>query len=98
MNAFRTSKIFVIVVCAITIFVDSLAYSIVIPLLPTFQAEFKLSDTEVGVLMATFALNQIIGSIIFGYLLDKFDKTTKHTLFFGLGVRFFCRNNHNHRC
>jgi DHA1 family solute carrier family 18 vesicular amine transporter 1/2 len=82
--SWRGSKIFIVAVAAIAIFVDSLAYTIILPLLPTYQEQFQLTDSDVGLLVGMFSFTQIIGSLIFGWMIDRFEKNTRHALFSGL--------------
>ena len=52
-------------------FIDILGFSILIPLLPFFVKHFGLGDFAVGLLFATFAMTQFIGSPIWGNISDR---------------------------
>ena len=54
-----------------TIFIDVTGFGIVIPLLPFYTAVFQAGSTALGVLVASFALMQVIFSPILGRLSDK---------------------------
>jgi DHA1 family tetracycline resistance protein-like MFS transporter len=55
-------------------FVDILGFSILIPLLPYFVKHFGVGDVVVGLLFATFAATQFIGSPIWGNISDRFGR------------------------
>lgn len=44
----------------------------------------RQSDFEIGVLFGIFAFFQIVGSLLFGFVIDRYETNTKHTLFGGL--------------
>jgi DHA1 family tetracycline resistance protein-like MFS transporter len=52
-------------------FVDILGFSILIPLLPYFVKHFGVGEVVVGLLFATFAATQFIGSPIWGNVSDR---------------------------
>lgn len=52
-------------------FIDILGFSILIPLLPYFVKHFGVGDVVVGLLFATFAATQFIGSPIWGNVSDR---------------------------
>ena len=52
-------------------FIDILGFSILIPLLPYFVKHFGVGDVVVGLLFATFAATQFIGSPIWGNISDR---------------------------
>ncbi|MGH7328597.1 MAG: MFS transporter, partial [Polyangiaceae bacterium] len=52
-------------------FVDILGFSILIPLMPYFVKHFGVGDVVVGLLFATFAATQFIGSPIWGNVSDR---------------------------
>lgn len=52
-------------------FIDILGFSILIPLLPYFVKHFGVGDFVVGLLFATFAMTQFIGSPIWGNISDR---------------------------
>lgn len=54
------------------IFVDTVGYQIVIPSLPLFAERFHLTETEAGVIYATYGIASLLLYIPFGYLVDRF--------------------------
>lgn len=58
-------------VLLLTIFVDMTGFGIVIPLLPFYLDVFQVGEAALGILIATFALMQLIASPIIGRLSDK---------------------------
>jgi len=58
-------------VASAVIFADSVGYTIVIPILPTFAQELALGETWVGILYASYGLISLLLYIPFGYLVDR---------------------------
>ncbi|MBV9102143.1 MAG: MFS transporter, partial [Candidatus Eremiobacteraeota bacterium] len=52
-------------------FIDILGFSILIPILPFYAQHFGASDTEIGVLFATFAACQFVAGPIWGNVSDR---------------------------
>ncbi len=61
----RLAIIFVIV------FIDLLGFSLILPLLPYYAEQFGASPTAVGLLVASYALMQLIGTPVLGRLSDQ---------------------------
>ncbi|GAB4461609.1 MAG: tetracycline resistance MFS efflux pump [Anaerolineales bacterium] len=68
MNNKRLFSIFFIV------FVDLLGFSLILPLLPYYAKTFNASDFTTGLLIAVYALMQLIGAPILGRLSDRYGR------------------------
>lgn len=53
------------------VFIDVLGFSLILPLLPYYAAEFQATSVIVGLLLSANALTQMIGSPILGRLSDR---------------------------
>src|SRR5512140_3461880 len=58
----------------LVVFIDLLGFSLILPLLPYYAETFKTSETVTGVLIASYALMQLIGAPILGRLSDRFGR------------------------
>lgn len=59
----------------LTVFIDLLGFGLLIPILPTFASkELKISDFDIGIIIASFSLMQFFFNPIFGSLSDKFGR------------------------
>ncbi len=56
------------------VFVDVLGFSLILPLLPFYAQSFNASESVVGLLLATNAITQMIGSPIIGRLSDRYGR------------------------
>jgi DHA1 family tetracycline resistance protein-like MFS transporter len=56
------------------VFIDVLGFSLILPLLPYYAADFNASTVVVGLLLASNALTQMLGSPILGRLSDRFGR------------------------
>ncbi len=56
------------------VFMDLLGFSLILPLLPYYAETFNASQTVTGVLIASYALMQLIGAPILGRLSDRFGR------------------------
>ncbi|MFO8036706.1 MAG: MFS transporter [Anaerolineales bacterium] len=56
------------------VFIDVLGFSLILPLLPYYAADFEASSLVVGLLLASNALTQMIGSPILGRLSDRYGR------------------------
>ncbi len=56
------------------VLVDILGMTIILPLLPFYAREFGASYTQVGVLIATFAVCQLLSGPVLGQLADRFGR------------------------
>ncbi|MEM2134775.1 MAG: MFS transporter [Candidatus Freyarchaeota archaeon] len=68
----RSTEI-LIMVCT-SAFVDSLGYGIIIPFLPQYAMSLGASDLDVGIIFATYALVQLVTTIPFGLLSDRYGR------------------------
>ncbi|MBI5354709.1 MAG: MFS transporter [Chloroflexi bacterium] len=68
MNNKRLFSIFLVV------FIDLLGFSLILPLLPYYAETFKASETVTGILIASYALMQLIGAPLLGRLSDRFGR------------------------
>jgi len=57
-------------VCLV-IFVDSLGYGVVVPVMPVYADELGVSQAGLGMLFAAYALGNIVAAVPFGVLSDK---------------------------
>lgn len=55
----------------LTVFIDLIGFGIVLPLLPSYAASFKVSDTAIGVMVASFSLMQFLLAPWWGRLSDR---------------------------
>lgn len=56
------------------VFVDVLGFSLILPLLPFYAAEFNASSLVVGVLIASNAVTKMLGAPVLGRLSDRFGR------------------------
>ena len=56
------------------VFIDVLGFSLILPLLPYYAADFNASSIMVGLLLSANALTQMIGAPILGRLSDRFGR------------------------
>jgi predicted MFS family arabinose efflux permease len=64
----RRSPLFVVF---FTIFLDLLGFGLVLPLLPQFARQFGASDTQIGLLFASYSLMQFLFAPLWGRLSDR---------------------------
>jgi MFS transporter, DHA1 family, solute carrier family 18 (vesicular amine transporter), member 1/2 len=69
-------------VVAIAIFTDMLIYGMVVPILPDYATTLGASQTEIGILFASYAITLFIATPIFGGLSDKIGR--KNPMLWGL--------------
>jgi DHA1 family tetracycline resistance protein-like MFS transporter len=62
---------YAILIIVMTLFIDSIGYGIIIPLLPYYSQTFHAGSAALGVLVASFALMQFFFSPILGRLSDN---------------------------
>jgi DHA1 family tetracycline resistance protein-like MFS transporter len=56
------------------VFVDVLGFSLILPLLPFYAAEFNASSVVVGMLIASNAVTKVLGAPVLGRLSDRFGR------------------------
>lgn len=66
------------------VFVDTVFFAAISPLLPSFSAEFDLSKGEAGVLLAAYPAGTFLGALPGGWLAAR--AGVKPTVLFGLGL------------
>lgn len=64
----RLTAIFIIV------FIDLLGFSLILPLVPYYAGAFGASATVAGLLIASYAAAQLIGSPLLGHLSDRYGR------------------------
>jgi multidrug resistance protein len=57
-------------VCLV-IFVDSLGYGVVVPVMPVYARELGIGEAGLGMLFASYAIGNIVAALPFGLLSDK---------------------------
>src|SRR5574338_471940 len=55
----------------LTVFIDLIGFGIVLPLLPSYAASYHVSDTAIGILVASFSLMQFLLAPWWGRLSDR---------------------------
>ena len=58
----------------LVVFIDLLGFSLILPLLPYYAATFHASPIVTGLLVASYALAQLIGAPLLGRLSDRFGR------------------------
>ena len=58
----------------LVVFIDLLGFSLILPLLPYYAETFQANQTVTGILIASYALMQLIGAPILGRLSDRFGR------------------------
>jgi len=55
----------------LAVFIDLIGFGIVLPLLPSYAAQFHASDTAIGIMVASFSFMQFIFAPLWGRLSDR---------------------------
>ena len=63
-----------LILILVFVFVDVLGFSLILPLLPYYAADFNASSIMVGLLLSANALTQMIGAPILGRLSDRYGR------------------------
>jgi len=58
----------------LVVFIDLLGFSLILPLLPYYAKTFNANQTTTGLLIASYALMQLIGAPILGRLSDRYGR------------------------
>ncbi|MFX1323765.1 MAG: MFS transporter [Promethearchaeota archaeon] len=74
LERFKINQSRAVFTIVLSMMIDSLGYSLVLPLLPRIAREYGASDFMVGVLMASNALSALITVPIWGKLSDKYGR------------------------
>lgn len=60
-------------VCLV-IFVDSLGYGVVVPVMPVYSRDLGIGELGLGMLFASYALGNIVAAVPFGLVSDRFGR------------------------
>ena len=60
-------------VCVV-IFVDSLGYGVVVPVMPVYARDLGIGELGLGMLFASYALGNIVAALPFGLISDRFGR------------------------
>ena len=71
LQQFKNSPFFILY---LAIFITSLGFGIIFPLLPLYAKTFQASETVIGILAASFAVAQFFFSPLWGRLSDKYGR------------------------
>ncbi len=63
-----------LIVVALTIFIDSFVYGIIVPVLPVYVQDLGLSSLELGIIFAVYSLALLLASIPAGLLADRYGR------------------------
>ena len=58
----------------LVVFIDLLGFSLILPLLPYYAKTFNANQTVTGILIASYAVMQLIGAPLLGRLSDRFGR------------------------
>lgn len=58
----------------LVVFIDLLGFSLILPLLPYYAESFRANATVTGVLVASYAVAQLIGAPVLGRLSDRYGR------------------------
>jgi DHA1 family tetracycline resistance protein-like MFS transporter len=58
----------------LVVFIDLLGFSLILPLLPYYAETFQTSQTVTGILIASYAVMQLVGAPLLGRLSDRFGR------------------------
>ena len=63
-----------ILVVVLVVLVDLMGFTLVMPLLPRFAAEYGFSDAKIGILLAAYPMCQLVAGPILGRLSDRYGR------------------------
>ncbi len=63
-----------LIIVALTVFIDSFIYGIIVPVLPVYIRNLGASALELGIIFAVYSLALLIASIPIGLLADRFGR------------------------
>ena len=74
----------------LSVFVDTMGIALTIPVLPYYALAFGINGFELGLLMASYSAAQIVGSLVMGWVSDKYGRRPVIMLsFVGSALGFF---------
>lgn len=73
MNPFTSARE-ILIISSLSLFVDSIGYGIVVPILPMYVLSLGASDFDLGLIFAMFAIIQLFTTIPFGLLSDRYGR------------------------
>ena len=76
----RGSAVIVLLVATIALFTDSFIYGCLVPYTPLYSADFHLTDEQLGLVLAAYALTLVIFTPIAGVVCDKYGSSIPFTL------------------
>lgn len=71
-----------LVVVAVAFFTDTILYYLLVPLLPMYARTYSLGPMGVGLLVWSYAISLLIGTVPLGHLADRFGR--RHSMLWGL--------------
>lgn len=69
-----TSAREILIISSVSLFVDSIGYGIVVPILPMYVISLGASDFDLALIFAMFAIVQLFTTIPFGLLSDRYGR------------------------
>ncbi len=66
-------KRLLVLVCVV-IFVDSLGYGVVVPVMPNYAQDLGIGELGLGILFASYAMGNILAALPFGLVSDRFGR------------------------
>lgn len=64
----------ILALVCVVIFVDSLGYGVVVPVMPVYARELGVGEFALGMLFASYALGNIVAALPFGLVSDRFGR------------------------
>jgi MFS transporter, DHA1 family, solute carrier family 18 (vesicular amine transporter), member 1/2 len=68
---FRESPRFALWVAILALFTDSLVFSIIVPILPSYLGDYGTSQTAIGVMFFAYALALLVATPVFGAIVES---------------------------
>jgi len=62
-----------VIVCS-SAFIDTLGYGLIVPFLPQYAVSLGASDLDLGIIFASYALVQLVATIPFGLMSDRYGR------------------------
>jgi len=64
----------ILIMVCLSAFIDSLGYGIVVPFLPQYALSLGASDLDLGIIFSSYALVQLVTSVPFGLMSDRYGR------------------------